>query len=217
VGKLAIFDIDGTLVQPATVVQLFDHLRKHKIVSNVQLAKCLVLYLKHRFFYMDIEAAIKLGLQVIEGVEYEKLYLLMDDIFQQHMQYTLVDKVVNKLNEHQQQGDKVVLLTSTNEIIAQIIGEHLNVDAVVAAKAKIVNGLFTTELIKPVPYGEGKIYWSKMIANEFDCELSEAYFYTDSISDLPLLEIIANPVIVNPDRKLKKIARLRNWPFLHKD
>jgi phosphoserine phosphatase len=68
--------------------------------------------------------------------------------------------------------------------------------------------------VEPACYGEGKVVWAERFAAEFGVDLPASYCYTDSISDLPLLERVAHPVAVNPDRKLKGMAQRRGWPIL---
>jgi phosphoserine phosphatase len=63
-----------------------------------------------------------------------------------------------------------------------------------------------------VCYGQGKVVWAQRFAAEHDVNLATSYFYTDSISDLPLLEQVGHPVAVNPDIRLNRLARKRDWP-----
>jgi phosphoserine phosphatase len=72
---------------------------------------------------------------------------------------------------------------------------------------------FTGRIIEPLCYGLGKIERSKKIAEREGFSLEDATFYSDSITDLPLLEVVKAPIIVNPDRRLRKIAQQRGWPI----
>jgi phosphoserine phosphatase len=74
-------------------------------------------------------------------------------------------------------------------------------------------GRLTGEVIPPVCYGQGKVVWAERFATEEEVDLSASYFYTDSISDLPLLERIGQPVAVNPDPRLRRVALNRGWPI----
>ncbi len=68
------------------------------------------------------------------------------------------------------------------------------------------------KVIKPLCYGPGKVYWASKWLEEKKLSMAESYFYTDSFSDLDLLERVRYPVAVNPDRKLKSVALKRHWP-----
>ena len=75
------------------------------------------------------------------------------------------------------------------------------------------DGRLTGEVMPPVCYGPGKVVWGERFAAEHGVDLSASYFYTDSISDLPLLERVGQPVAVNPDPRLRRLARKRGWPI----
>ena len=74
------------------------------------------------------------------------------------------------------------------------------------------DGRLTGKVVPPVCFGPGKIVWAERFAAEYGVDLSSSYFYTDSISDLPLLERVRYPVAVNPDPRLRRLARKRGWP-----
>jgi phosphoserine phosphatase len=61
-------------------------------------------------------------------------------------------------------------------------------------------------------YGQGKVVMAERLASELDFSLADSTFYSDSITDLPLLERVKTPVIINPDRRLRRVAKQRGWP-----
>jgi phosphoserine phosphatase len=75
------------------------------------------------------------------------------------------------------------------------------------------DGRLTGRVTPPVCYGQGKVVWAERFAAEHDVDLDAGYFYTDSISDLPLLERVGHPVAVNPDPRLRRLADKRGWPI----
>jgi putative phosphoserine phosphatase/1-acylglycerol-3-phosphate O-acyltransferase len=76
-----------------------------------------------------------------------------------------------------------------------------------------VGGRLTGEVVEPVCYGQGKVVWAERFAAEWGVDLADSTFYSDSISDLPLMERVGRPVAVNPDMRLKRVARRRGWPI----
>jgi putative phosphoserine phosphatase / 1-acylglycerol-3-phosphate O-acyltransferase len=76
------------------------------------------------------------------------------------------------------------------------------------------DGRFTGEAVRPVCYGDGKMYWAERFAAAEGLELDQSYFYTDSITDLPVLERVGEPRVVNPDPRLRRLALRRGWPVL---
>ena len=75
------------------------------------------------------------------------------------------------------------------------------------------NDELTGEVFDPPCYGAGKIVWAQRYADEHGARLSDAYLYTDSHSDRPLLEAVGHPIAVNPDARLKRLAQKRGWPI----
>ncbi len=70
---------------------------------------------------------------------------------------------------------------------------------------------FTGTYRKPACYGAGKVHWAEAFAVEHGIDLDASYFYTDSLSDLPMLERVGKPRVVNPDPRLRRLARVRGW------
>ena len=76
------------------------------------------------------------------------------------------------------------------------------------------DGRFTGQVIEPVCYGRGKAYWAERFAAEHGVDLARSYFYTDSITDLPVLDRVGHPRVVHPDPRLRRLAQRRGWQVL---
>lgn len=116
-----------------------------------------------------------------------------------------------RVEEHRARGHRVVLISASTEFATGALGRYLNMD-VLATRLGVRDGRLTGEIVHPFCYGEGKVYWAQQYAREHGIDLSRSWFYTDSASDLPLLERVGHPVAVNPDRRLQVVARERSWP-----
>lgn len=115
---------------------------------------------------------------------------------------------------HKGQGHRVVIISASIEEIVQPVAAHLGLKQDYLCTRLAVKGdYYTGELDGPVCYGPGKVHWAKQWAaqNNLDFPRFASYFYTDSASDLPLLELATHPIAVNPSRKLAKIATARGW------
>ena len=121
-----------------------------------------------------------------------------------------------RIDWHKSQGHRVVIISASITEIVKPVAEHLGLgEDYLATRLAVQNNHYTGELDGPLCYGPGKVHWAKTWAarNKLDFPESVGYFYTDSSSDLPLLEMATHPVAVNPSRKLAKIAAVRNWPI----
>ena len=88
-------------------------------------------------------------------------------------------------------------------------------DEMVTAHLEEVDGRFTGDMVLPPDVGEGRAAWLRDYARQKGADLRQCYVYADAISDLPLLEAAGNPVVINPDAPLARVARERRWPVEH--
>jgi HAD superfamily hydrolase (TIGR01490 family) len=119
--------------------------------------------------------------------------------------------MVRRVRQHQAQGDVVALLSSTTPYLAGPLAEELGIEHLIVSRLVVEDGRFTGDVHRPICYGRGKIHWAKRFAGERDIDLAASWFYTDSVTDLPMLEIVGHPEIVNPDVRLRREARRRGW------
>lgn len=120
------------------------------------------------------------------------------------------------LAEHRARGDTLAIITATHSFISEAVGELLDVP-VIASRAEVRDGVLTGRIDGPICFREHKqpclMAWLKargMSAGALDA----CRFYSDSANDLPLLEAVSHPVVVNADERLGAIAKSRKWPAL---
>ena len=114
---------------------------------------------------------------------------------------------------HRSSGREVIIISSSGTEVVEPIGDRLGVDLAVGTQMEIVDGLYTGEILF-YAYGQGKADAMIELATSRGFDLAESFAYTDSHTDLPMLELVGNPVAVNPDSDLRQIALDRGWPIL---
>jgi HAD superfamily hydrolase (TIGR01490 family) len=124
------------------------------------------------------------------------------------------DFVIDKVREHQAAGHVVSLLTGGTPYLNNLIAAALGVEHVLASRLEVVDGRFTGNPLGPICYGRAKIGYAEVFAAEHGIALEKSYFYSDSITDLPMLERVGNPAVVCPDPRLRREARRRGWPII---
>lgn len=115
---------------------------------------------------------------------------------------------------HHEKGRETWIVSASPHGIVEPLANALGMDGAIGTKGKVVDGHFTDELDGPFVYGDGKAEAIRSIAEERDYDLEKSYAYSDSISDLPMLEVVGHPVAVNPDGELERIAYERGWPIV---
>jgi HAD superfamily hydrolase (TIGR01490 family) len=115
---------------------------------------------------------------------------------------------------HKARGDVVAIVTGATRYVAEPVAAELGIDHVICTELELDDGgCFTGRIIEPLCYGAGKIERTARVAARAGFRLEDASFYSDSITDLPLLEVVKAPIVINPDRRLRRIALQRGWPI----
>ena len=143
------------------------------------------------------------SVQQVHDIVAETLHELIDPL--------VYAEAVELFAEHRAAGREVVLVSSSGEEVVGPIGEMLGVDRVIATSMVVEDGHYTGE-IAFYAYGEGKQIAIKALAAERGWDLADCYAYSDSATDVPMLEAVGHPVAVNPDKALRKLAAENDWP-----
>jgi HAD superfamily hydrolase (TIGR01490 family) len=153
-------------------------------------------------------------LDAVAGRRREELTALNDDILPR-----LLDSVRPETRQvverHHELGRDTYIVSASPIEIVDPLGAALGMTGVIATESEVVNGVYTGRLMADFCYGPGKVSRVRQLADEKGYDLRLCYAYSDSRSDLPLLEMVGHPVAVNPDATLRRIARGRNWPVVH--
>jgi HAD superfamily hydrolase (TIGR01490 family) len=132
--------------------------------------------------------------------------------------HELIDPIVyaeafTLIEDHREAGRDIVIVSTSGTEVVEPIGQMLGADRVVATRMVIDDGCYTGE-IEYYAYGPTKAEAIKQLAEDHDYDLQASYAYSDSQTDLPMLEAVGHPAAVNPDRELRKVATERDWPIL---
>jgi HAD superfamily hydrolase (TIGR01490 family) len=118
-----------------------------------------------------------------------------------------------RVAEHRARGHVVGIVSASTQYVVEPMAIHLGIPGLfVCTHLESEDGRLTGRIKQPACYGAGKVVWAERFAAQQMVDLAESFFYTDSISDLPLLERVGHPVAVNPDPRLRRLARSRGWP-----
>jgi HAD superfamily hydrolase (TIGR01490 family) len=142
---------------------------------------------------------------VVHDIVRETLHEIVDPL--------VYAEAADLIEAHRAAGREIVIVSSSGAEMVAPIGEMLGVDRVVATRMVTVDGRYTGE-IDFYAYGENKAVAMRELAAEQRWELADCWAYSDSVTDLPMLEAVGHPTAVNPDRGLRKVAAERSWPVL---
>ena len=212
----AFFDLDKTIVAKSTTLAFGRPFYKGGLVNRRAVLKSTYA----QFVYLiggadedqmdrmrDYLATLCAGWDVrqVREIVAETLHDLIDPL--------IYDEAASLIEEHHGAGRDVVIVSSSGEEIVTPIGELLGADHVVATRMVTQDDRYTGE-IEFYAYGENKATAIRQLADERGYDLSRCYAYSDSATDLPMLEAVGHPNAVNPDRALRRVAVERGWPVL---
>jgi len=158
---------------------------------------------KMRQFLSDLCAG--WDVQTVRDIVAETLHNVVDPL--------VYDEAVSLIEEHQLAGRDVIIVSASGSEVVEPIGEMLGADGVVATQMRILDGRYTGE-IDYYAYGANKAAALQRLADEHSYDLSRSYAYSDSATDVHMLEVVGHPYAVNPDRELRREAHARGWPVL---
>lgn len=123
------------------------------------------------------------------------------------------DEAVELIQQHKASGRDVVIVSSSGAEVVAPIGAMVGADQILATKMVVSNGKYTGEIERYL-YGPEKAQAIRELAALHEYDLDDSYGYSDSYTDLPMLEVVGHPAAVNADRALRKAALERGWPML---
>lgn len=210
----AFFDIDGTLLSVNSAQLYARHLRRHGRARRRDLLRTAWYLGLYKLNLLDLERAMERASGMIAGQSEAEVSEFCDRWYREEVRAYLVPGMCRILARHRERGHEVALLSSSTHYLAGPLARDLGVEHLLVTRLEVVDGLFTGRPVRPVCYGPGKVHWARDFAARRGLDLAASWFYTDSITDLPVLEIVGNPRIVNPDRLLRREAKRRGWPLV---
>jgi HAD superfamily hydrolase (TIGR01490 family) len=215
VAVAAFFDIDGTLIARNSAPLYMRHLRETGQARRRDLARTFYYVGRYKLGLLDIDRAVAVSLGWIRGRDESAVRADCNDWYARIVRPYLYPDMAATVDAHRRAGHVPVILTSATRYLAEPIAADLGIAHLLVTQLLVRDGRFTGEAVRPVCYGDGKTYWAERFAETEGVDIGRSYFYTDSITDLPLLERVGEPRIVNPDPRLRRVAARRGWPVLH--
>lgn len=118
-----------------------------------------------------------------------------------------------EVERRRREGYLLAILTGSSPYAAGPLGAELGIEHWISSTLEVEGGSFTGKIEAPLCFGEGKVTRARAFAETHDIDLQASTFYSDSISDLPMLLAVGEPVVVNPDPRLRVAARRKGWPI----
>jgi HAD superfamily hydrolase (TIGR01490 family) len=212
VTRAALFDMDRTLVRKETASLYVRYQREIGEATAGDLARTLFWVFQYTFGILDAARVAEKVLWTIRGVPETVLAARCDDWFSRYVERHITDGGREAVRRHLSRGDLVAIVTGASPYASRPLARRLDIPHVVSTVFEVdEQRRFTGRPEPPLCLGEGKLERTRRFAAAQGFALQDATFYTDSISDLPLLDAVGVPVAVNPDPRLRRLAQRRGW------
>ena len=212
---LAIFDLDHTLLNGDS-----DYLWGEYMVAN-KIVDADVYQRENKAFLddylrgdLDNEVYLKFALKPLTQYPIDRLHAWRSDYVSHWIKPIVAKGTQALLDKHRAQGDELIIISATNLFITAPIAELLGIDEILSTEPEIIDNQYTGRYLGTPTFKEGKVTVLNEWLKNSNHSLNNSYFYSDSINDLPLLEQVSIPIVVNPDDKLSIVAQSRNWQIL---
>ena len=152
-------------------------------------------------------------MRILAGFSVAEMQTLVGDAMEPVLRPLVYSEPLRLVQHHRERGEKVYVVSATLQEIVDHIAEDLGFDGAIGSTCEVVDGVYTGTSLRAA-HGEGKAQALRELAEAEGIDLSASTAYSDSYSDVPFLEAVGHPVAVNPDRRLRRIARARAWPTI---
>jgi HAD superfamily hydrolase (TIGR01490 family) len=212
--EAAFFDLDKTIISRSSSLALSRPMYRAGMVSRGQLLRGAYAQLVYLLVGADERKMERLKdgmLALTKGWDRTQVEDLVREVLLDVIDPYVYQEALDLMELHRSEGRRIYIVSSSPEEVVKPLAAHFGVSGVIATRAEIDDdGRYTGEL-EFYSYGEQKGEAIRALSERSDLDLARSYAYSDSFTDVPMLEAVGNPVAVNPDRELRKHAEEHGW------
>jgi len=208
----AFFDFDGTIIYGYSATTYLREQVKRGDITPRQLIDVSKTMIEFGLGNMGFSAMMMAVSQFLEGVEESDYQKFAVELYKKHIAKLIYPESRALIEAHLKKGHTVAIVSAATPYQVTPAAEELGVEHVKCSNLEIVDGKFTGRVEKPTCYGMGKVDAAEQLTEEFDLDIEQSFFYSDSDEDIQLLEHVGKPRPLNPNKELRRIASGRGWP-----
>lgn len=213
----AFFDLDKTIIAKSSTLAFAGPLSKAGFLSKRALVKAGLAQAYYQMFGADhdqLERVREELTNLTKGWSRTEIEQLIAETVDEVVTPLVFAEALALIDEHKKAGRKVVVISSSPVEVVEPLGRYLGVDQVIGTRSEVDQDGRYTGRLEFYAYGPGKAEAIRELADREGISLEDSYAYSDSATDLPMLEAVGHPVAVNPDKELREIAEERDWQIL---
>src|SRR5262245_10297663 len=216
--EAAFFDLDKTVIAKAAMAAFSRPLYRAGMISPWLVGRAMWGQMLFHLYGADEERMRKVresALRITRGWEQARIAAIVRETLTDVIEPIVYEEALDLIREHQAAGRRVFIVSASPEEIVAPLAQYLGVDEAIATRACLDDDGRYTGDVEFYAYGPFKAEAIRDVADLEGIDLTRSYAYSDSITDLPMLEVVGHPVVVNPDRDLLRAAREREWEVRH--
>jgi HAD superfamily hydrolase (TIGR01490 family) len=212
-SEAAFFDLDKTVIAKASMVAFGRPFYREGLISRSLMLRAVWGQLVYMHLGASEEKLARMRESVLaltKGWDQARIRSIVAETLEAVVEPIIYAEAADLIEEHKAAGRLVVIISASPSEIVEPLGRHLGVDRVIASEALVEDGRYTGEMAF-YAYGPHKAEAMRALAETEDIDLAASYAYSDSATDIPMLEAVGHPVVVNPDRALARWAAQQEW------
>ena len=209
----AIFDLDKTVLATSAATAMSKPMRRSGLLTRRAMLRAAYARAAFELGHADAEATERLRAalsRMVRGWDAATVTAIVEQTLAETISPAVYAEAVALMDDHHARGHAVVIASASGSDVVQPIADLLGADHVVATRMEVLDGRYTGAL-EFYAYGQGKADAVRELAAAQGFDLGASFAYSDSVTDLPLLEAVGHPTVVNPDRALRRVALERGW------
>ncbi|GAB3402050.1 HAD-IB family hydrolase [Schumannella luteola] len=214
---VAFFDVDNTLMRGTSLFHVGVEAFRRKVITWRDIAP----FVWHQVRFTRVgendahlASARERALELVAGKTPDEIAHLAESIWEDRINPRLWPETVALAQAHIAKGHEVWLISATPWEVGDVIARRLGLTGALGTRVEVVDGQYTGRLVGHVMHGERKAVAARELAGAIGADLADCWAYSDSRNDLPLLELVGNRIVVNPDAALHRHADENAWPVM---
>ena len=214
--KFIIFDLDDTLLYGDCEKEWINFLVRKRLLDDDEYSLKLNQFdLDYRNGILNFDEYSTYIQQPLKGLKKNKVDKLVNEFITENIEF-LTDGLTKKLLIEAKSADKVLIASGSHDFLVKGFAEYFDIESSIGTPVEIKNDIFTGSLSGEPTFSDGKVKAVKNWCFTNDLKIQDSIFYSDSINDLPMFEACGEPIVVDPDDNLRKIAIDRSYKILNR-
>lgn len=210
----AFFDFDGTLIAGFSVTKFMQEQITSGRISARETFEQFAAAVNFGIGRTGFSALMASTAQFMQGLAEDNFREFGEEVYEKHLASAVYPEARAIVEAHQKKGHTIAIISSATRYQVEPAARELGIEDILCTELEVEDGIFTGEVVRPTCWGQGKRTAAESYSEIHGVDMDESYFYTDSHDDLPLLEVIGYPRILNPSSKLAAVAERSGWPIV---